>query len=89
MPWVSCLNISRRHPSRWTSPSRKRKDRAMCNLYRHKIRVSEIERLVQEIGLTLDPTSRSRNCEPNYTGADQDGPVLISDGKTARLETMR
>ena len=61
----------------------------MCNLYRHKIRVSEIERLVQEIGLTLDPTSRSRNCEPNYTGADQDGPVLISDGKTARLETMR
>ena len=61
----------------------------MCNLYRHKIRVSEIERLVQELGLNFDPTSRSRNYEPDYTGADQDGPVLISDGKTARLETMR
>lgn len=61
----------------------------MCNLYRHNIRISDIERLTAELGLDLDQESRSRNYEPDYTGADQDGPVLVSDGTTANLETMR
>jgi len=61
----------------------------MCNLYHHSIDNTAIINTLSQIGLKLDDTSRARNFAPDYTGADQDGPVITSDGTTAKIQTMR
>lgn len=61
----------------------------MCNLYEHRIAVAEIADTLDQIGLDLNARSRAQNHPPDYCGADNDGPVIIADGRTASIETLR
>jgi len=61
----------------------------MCNLYEHRVSIAEANETLRQIGRELDAKSRARNYEPGLTGADSDGPVILSDGKTSSVETMR
>lgn len=61
----------------------------MCNLYHHSLDNRAIFDTLSQASLKLDESSRARNYAPDYTGADQDGPVIVSDGEIAKIETMR
>lgn len=56
----------------------------MCNLYRQDVAPSVITHFFRGGPLQLSEQARGRNVEAGYVGADQDGPVLVNSGGTAK-----
>ncbi len=53
----------------------------MCNLYRHETSPHGIAVFLKPTSLGLSDAARARNLESGYTGADQDGTVLVNSGQ--------
>ena len=54
----------------------------MCNLYRHKISSAELTAFAEALQIPTGAGFAKGNFEPDYVGADADGPVLaVEDGE--------
>ena len=54
----------------------------MCNLYRHAISTDELREIARELERPIEKKSVQANYEPDFVGADSDGPVIaVEDGE--------
>jgi len=58
----------------------------MCNLYSKLITPSTLRTFFEDMGLVLTEDSLTKNYQPGYVGADQDGPIIRWEENDYNLE---